>query len=107
MFDVNSINKRYFDIKIEVEDDDGNKYGTHLEVEPPKIKVLKKISAFSKTTNDDAMDDLAEAIKMILNKNKSREKVQDELIDNLNLDQMNGILTEYFNWIAKEKNSKN
>ena len=98
MFDLNSANKRYFDIKI------GN---STLEVEPPRIKVLKKIMALSKARNEDAIDDLAEAVGMILNKNKSGYVVSSEVIDELDLDQLNEILTAYFEWLSKEKSSKN
>lgn len=98
MFDINTVSKRYFNIKI------GD---LSLEVEPPKIKVLKKITALSKSRNENSMDDLAAAVEMILSKNKSGFKVSEEIIDELDLDQLNEILTAYFQWLSKEKNSKN
>ena len=61
MFDVNIVNKRYFDIKIG---------GMELEVEPPKIKVLKKVAALSKAKDEEAINELAEAVSMVLNKNR-------------------------------------
>ncbi|WP_366914626.1 hypothetical protein [Clostridium sp.] len=78
-----------------------------LDVEPPKLKVLKKITALSKSKNEDAIDDLAEAVGMILNKNKSGYKITSEMVDDLDLDQMNEVLTAYFEWLSKEKNSPN
>lgn len=107
MFDISKINKRYFEIQISVEDDEGQEHSAHLEVEPPRIKALKKITALSKVREEDAMNDLSAAIAMILNKNKEKYKVPDEIIDNLDFDQMDGILSEYFEWLSKEKNSKN
>lgn len=98
MFDISTVNKRYFVIKIN---------DITLEVEPPKIKMLKKITALSKSRNEDAMDDLAEAVRMILSKNKTGYKVPEEIIDELDFDQLNEILTAYFEWLSKEKNSKN
>jgi len=98
MFDVNVINKRYFDIKID---------DLTLEVEPPKIKTLKKIMSLAKSRNAEAMDDLAEAVCMILTKNKSGHAVASEIVDELDLDQLNEILTAYFEWLSKEKSSKN
>ena len=98
MYDISVINKRYFDIKI----------GTiELEVEPPKIKTLKKIMSLSKSRSEETMNDLAEAVGMILNKNKSGYVVASEIIDELDLDQLNEILTAYFEWVSKEKSSKN
>jgi len=98
MFDISTVNKRYFAIKI------GDLI---LEVEPPKVKTLKKITALSKAKNEDAMDELSQAIGIILSKNKAGYKIPDEMIDELDLDQMNEILTAYFEWLSKEKNSKN
>lgn len=98
MFDISTVSKRYFAIKIN---------DTVLEIEPPKLKTLKKITSLSKSRNEEAMDDLSEAVGMILSKNKSGYKVQQDLIDDLDFDQMNEILTAYFEWLAKSKNSPN
>jgi hypothetical protein len=99
MFDISLVSKRYFEVKFE--------NGLSLKVEPPKLGVIKKITALSKTRNEDAMDDLAEAVKMILSKNKNGYKVTDEIIDEIDFDQLNEILTEYFEWLAKTKNTPN
>jgi len=98
MFDINTINKRYFSIKLDE---------VALEVEPPKIKVLKKITALSKVREEDAMDDLAEAARLILSKNKTGFEVPLDIIDNLNFDELNEILTKYFEWLANTKKSPN
>jgi hypothetical protein len=98
MFDINSINRRYFEIKLN---------DTALEVEAPKVKTLKKIMSLSKVRNEDAMDELAEAVRTLLSKNRSGYKVADELVDGLDLDQLNGILTAYFEWLTGNKNSPN
>lgn len=98
MFDINTISKRYFSIKI------GELV---LEVEPPKLKTLKKVTALVKVKNKAAMEDLAEAVKMILSKNKAQYKVSDEIIDELDFDQMNEILSAFFEWLGKNKNDPN
>ena len=95
MFDINAINKRYFNIKIgEV----------ILDVEPPKIKSLKKIVSLSKNRNEDA---LSEAISLILSRNKTGYVVPDEMIDELDMDQYNAILIEFFKWIGEVKSDPN
>jgi len=108
MFDISTVNKRYFGVKLQAtnDEDDAIKY-INVEVEPPKLKVLKKITSLSKSREEDAINDLTEAIKMILNKNKAKVKVPDEFIDELDLDQMNELLTTYFEWLNKSKNSPN
>jgi hypothetical protein len=98
MFDISTVSKRYFGVKINE---------VSIQVEPPKLGVLKKITALSKSRNEDAMEDLAEAVKMILNKNKTGYKISDEIIDEIDFDQMNEILTAYFEWLAKTKNTPN
>jgi len=44
---------------------------------------------------------------MILNKNKDKQTVSNEIMEELDLDQLSGILTAYFEWLGKEKTSKN
>lgn len=98
MFDISTISKRYFSIKIgEIA----------LEVESPKLKTLKKITSLSKSRNEEAMDDLAEAVHIILNKNKTKYVVSEEFVDELDFDEMNEILTAFFEWLAKSKDSPN
>lgn len=96
MLDLNKITRRYFTVKI------GNLI---IDIEPPKLKVLDKIMNLSKNK---AEDDLSSAIILVLNKNKSKRKIEANFIkENLDYDQMEVLLTQYFNWLSKEKNSKN
>jgi len=99
MFDISTVSRRYFAVKLE--------NGITIEVEPPKLKALKKITALAKSRNEDAMDDLTEAIKMILSKNRSGYKLSDELIEDIDFDEMNDLLTAYFEWLSKSKNTPN
>lgn len=105
MFDINMINKRYFEINISVKDDEGETHSVKLEVEPPKVKTLKKIVLLSKNKDDE--NAMSEAITLILNKNKTGYKVPNVIIDELDLDQYNGIFEEYSEWLSEVKNSPN
>lgn len=114
MFDISTVNRRYFEIKIKVSLEETVKdeivnveKEVDLEVKPPKLKALKKISSLSENREEEAIGNLSQALKMILCNNRTNYVVSDEIIDELDLDEMNGILTEYFKWLAKEKNSKN
>lgn len=107
MFDISTINKRYFDIKLTIEDDNNQSKSIELEVEPPKVKLLKKLMSVKKTANEDSMDELSEALRKMLSKNKANYSIPTEYIDELNFDQMIEILSAYFEWLGKERNSKN
>lgn len=98
MFDIKDMKKRYFEVNIN---------GQLFEVEPPKVKTLKKIVALQKRAEAEALDDLVEAVRTILAKNKDGKPVSSELIEELDLDQLNGILTQYFEWMAGVKKDPN
>lgn len=108
MFDISTVNKRYFEVKLSETNDVGDIVSDiTVKVEPPKLKVLKKITSISKSKEENAIEDLTESIKMILNKNKSKSIVPDKYIEELDSDQMNELLTAYFSWLNKNKNSPN
>lgn len=113
MFDMRNLTPRYFEVRLP--------NGLRLEVEPPKLKVLKHIMAVSKidtaeikaegeeqTAGEGVFESLAEGVAMALSKNKQKKEITTEfVVDVLNLDQIQALLTEYFNWVAEIKNSKN
>lgn len=107
MFDVSKVNKRYFEIKLTAVDEKDKEHSITIEVEPPKIKALKKLIAVSKSADKDAIDDLAEAVRSLLSKNKSKYKVSMEYIDALDFDELQGVLLAYFNWVSDEKKDPN
>ena len=105
MYDMSTLVKRYFTITL----DDGRT----LELEPPKLKVLKKISQLSRLTNDgeltvEDIESLSSAIALSLSKNKSNVKItSDEVEDMFDIDGMYDFLTKYFGWVSEIQNSKN
>jgi len=99
MFDLNTINKRYFEIKM------GEQI---LEIEPPSKKMLNKVTSLSSIKDGKkATDGLYDAVEMILSKNKAGRKISEDTVADLNLDQINVIITKYFEWLNETKNSKN
>lgn len=107
MFDISTVSKRYFSIKLTVTDAEDQVKSIELEVEPPKVKMLKKLMSLRKTAREETMDELSEAIRKMLSKNKAKYVVPIEYIDELDFDQMVEILNAYFEWLGKEKDSKN
>jgi len=99
MFDLSAVNKRYFDIKLN---------DLVLEVEAPKVKTLKKIVDLAiNSKKEEGLDGMTDAVLTLLKKNKGNKKVPPGIIDELDFDQMNEILTAFFEWLTGEKNSKN
>lgn len=105
MFDMSNLTKRYYSFKFED--------GRTIDVEPPKLKVLKKIANFSKLSTaseltEDDISSLSLAISLALSKNKQNLNITPEYIeDHFNLDTMFSFLTDYFNWVSEIQNAKN
>ena len=94
MLDLNKVSKLYFDIKIDE---------LTLKVEPPKMKTIKKVLALTKCKDEEAMDDIAEALTLILSKNSKNYQVNVEVIDELTFDQMLMIVEEFFKWMSEAR----
>jgi len=106
MFDMRQLNVRYFEVRLQ--------NGMRLDVEPPKLKVLKTISEMAKiereviTNEGDVFTRLAEAISKALSKNKQQKKITTEFVlDTMNIDEMQGLLKAYFDWVGNIQYSKN
>lgn len=97
MFDVSTVSKRYFQVRLG---------GKELDVEPPKLKKLRQFMELTKVRSEDVMDNLTEALSGILSKNKTGYTVSADFVEeNLNFDEMNDLLTQYFEWVGQERNS--
>lgn len=108
MFDINGVNKRYFEVTLYKTNDEGEIEGNiSIEIEPPKLKVLKRLTKVSKSKDENAIEDLTDSIRLILNKNKDKKKIDEQYIDDLDMDQMNMLLSAYFDWLNETKNSPN
>lgn len=100
MYDVLSVAKRAFAIRLHCKDEDGNDHATELEIFPPKLKVLREIVACK---ND--IPGMQEAVRKMLSSNKSKFVVPDEYIEGMDTDELSGLLTAYFQWVADTKKS--
>lgn len=98
MFDVNTVNRRYFEININ---------GEVLNVLPPKVKLLKKLTSSVKNTSDeDILDSLVDSVKSMLSRNKENINV-DDAVEEMDMDQLMAVMAAYFEWINNVKSSKN
>ena len=95
MFDLNNIITRYFEVKIN---------GFELEIEPPTVKMLKRLTEVKKTEN---INDFVEILAKILSKNKQRKEITVELVEQMTMDQMNELTEAYFMWLGRVKNHPN
>lgn len=105
MYDMTSLVTRFYKLKF--------KDGLVLELEPPKLKTLKKIASLSKSLSseeltEDDITNLAEAISLCLSKNKQNKEISVEVVeDSFDIDEMYGFLVDYFNWVNEIQSSKN
>ncbi|WP_428817315.1 hypothetical protein ACQR2L_13675 [Clostridium butyricum] len=107
MFDVKSVNARYFEVKLSLTDDNGEIIKSiDVEVEPPKVKVLKRLTGLTKS-KENTMEELTECINLILNKNKTKSTISVEYIDDMDFDEMQNLILKYFEWLSSTKNLPN
>lgn len=103
MFDMKSLTTRYFEVRLQ--------NGLKLDVEPPKIKALKKILTLTRVDgefNEATLSDLVEGVSLVLSKNKQSKTITVEFITNeFDLAAMQSLLVEYFKWVGEIQNSKN
>lgn len=95
MFDLNNIITRFFTLSIN---------NTQLEVEPPRVKTLKKLIAVQKTEDYDAF---VEVMAEVLSKNRQKKKITVEMLDGVDVDVLNEISVQYFTWLSEVKNNPN
>lgn len=105
MYDMTKLKTRYFDIKL--------KSGKILNVEPPKLKVLKKVAALSEIKDTDNLgekdiENLTVAVSIALSKNRQNFKITIEQVEeNYDIDEIVDLLNNYFDWVNSIQNSKN
>ena len=95
MFDLNNIITRYFTLSLN---------NTQLEVEPPRVKTLKKLIAVQKSEDYDAF---IEVMSEVLSKNRQNKKITVEMLDGIDVDVLNEISVQYFTWLSEVKNNPN
>ena len=105
MFDVkNCVKQRYFPVKLYMTDN-GTEKNIVINVEPPRIKTLKKLMTFAEKTEVSA-DEFKYMITALLNKNKEHKSV-DKYVDELSIDQLQAVYTAFMEWLDQSKKEKN
>ena len=105
MYDMTQYIPRYYEMKF--------KNGVVLNLEPPKIKMLKRIASLSKVedTNNITEEDinhLTEAMSIALSKNKQKYTVSvDKIEDEFDIVEVMDFLQNYIEWVNEIQNSKN
>ena len=95
MFDLNSVITRFFTLNLN---------NNQLEVEPPKVKTLKKLIAVQKNNDYDAF---IEIMSEVLSKNRQKKKITVEMLDGVDVDVLNEISVQYFTWLSEVKSHPN
>lgn len=108
MYDVSAIKHRFFPVKLHVTDEDGQDHTTTVDVKPPKLKVLERLTesmqaASDADNNENAIKNLRESVGKMLDSNKAGFKVPSEYIEAMDFDELNGLLDAFFTWMADTK----
>lgn len=105
MYDMSKLKVRYFSMKL--------KNGKILDIEPPKMKMLKKMSTLTNIETDrdfseNDITNLAEGVSIALSKNKQGYKVNAEKVcEDYDILEIMDFLTNYFEWVNSIQNQKN
>lgn len=105
MYDMSKLKVRYFSMKL--------KNGKILDIEPPKMKILKKIATLTKIEtdkdlNEEDITNLTEAVSLALSKNKQGYNVSPEKVyEDYDLFEIMDFLSNYFEWVESIQNQKN
>lgn len=110
MFDVSQVGRRYFAVRLSATDVDGQPHTVELDVLPPTVKVLHQLaglmSKVDASADADMIDELRDAMRQVLSHNKTGFKA-DEYVDAMDIDQLQAVLTAYFEWVGQERKAKN
>ena len=102
---MTKLKKRYFDMKL--------KSGKIINIEPPKLKILKKISTLSSIKDNENLSEvdianLSEAVALAFNKNKQGFKITAEKVEeDYDMLEIVDFLNNYFDWVNQIQDSKN
>ncbi len=105
MYDMTRNVQRFWTIKLI--------NGRIINVEVPKLKVLKRISKLSTVADtnnmtEEDMSNLISALSIALSRNKEKYKISEEWVEeNINIIDVQDILSAYFSWINELPNLKN
>lgn len=105
MYDMTKFKTRYFNMKL--------KNGKIIDIEPPKMKILKKIANLSEVKNNEELSEqdilnLTEAVALAFNKNRQNYKLTVEKIEEeYDIIEIVDFLNAYFDWVNSIQNSKN
>ena len=100
MYKINIKNSRYFQAEFEIAIEGQEPYKIILDVEPCKLKILRKFTELSNKSNK---EDIIELFQAVLNKNKTGYIVPVEAIDELTIEEMIEFLYAYFTWQTGER----
>lgn len=97
MFDFNSINNRFFEVKISTD---------VYRVEACSVKTLKKLNKVN-INDSEALAEITQLTSEIINKNLDGNKVSVSTLEDMSFDALFGFIVSYMEWLSKVQNSPN
>jgi len=106
MFDTGTLAKRFFDITLRLDTDEGEKV-VKLEVLPHTVKILKMLDNLRKQDSQTDVDGLVALVSKLMSRNKSGYVLSEELVEAMDFDDIMAIFRAYTEWIRATKATKN
>ena len=110
MFDVSQVGRRYFAVRLAATDEEGKTRTIDLDVLPPTVKMLHQLAEVASATDGSTdmvvIEELRDTMSRVLSHNRTGLKA-DEYVDAMDLDQLQAVLTAYFEWVGQERSAKN
>ena len=109
-FDASEIVSRTFNVKFSVrlEDEKGNESQKQIDIDvyPPRVKDLRRLSEVQrKAQKDSDIDDLPRVLADTLSNNKSHKRITEDIVDALNEEVMQALLSAFLDWVSDTKNN--
>lgn len=104
MFDLTQILHSYFEIKLEIENEEGKPETLVLKVKEPSVKMLGEIQ---KLRVDKSPENLCGTLAKILSNNTAGYKVTKEALSEFPVKDLALIYRAYTEWEVEQSNSKN
>ena len=104
MFEIKTLPQETFELKLEVENDDGCVSETVINVYEPSIKLIKR---FDELKDNKSTDKICEILSAVLSRNMEDVKISAKDLEIFTAKELSTLFAAYTKWYVDVANSKN